>query len=74
MMSVNEDIKTKENTMSSLEQKEKRMEDILKRLEEQEKLEDKKSIVEKVIKDYFGITFSSDLMCNKMLQVRKVIF
>ena len=49
MMSVNEDIKTKENTMSSLEQKEKRMEDILKRLEEQEKLEDKKSIVEKVM-------------------------
>ncbi len=48
MEGINEDIKTKENTMSSLEQREKRMEDQLRRLEEQEKMEDKKSIVEKV--------------------------
>ncbi len=49
MVGIDEELKNKTNTVKSLEQRQKRNEDLAKKLEEQRKLEDNMSTAEKVL-------------------------
>ena len=57
MGEIESSLKTKTNTLASLEQKEKKNEDLMRRIHEQEDLEYRKDVAEKVLRCILTILF-----------------